>query len=508
MLVVLDELNRDGDARPLTQEAYVELLGERELPGAREGRGALLVGERSLNGTKGRQPDHEGQDGEQERWHDEAMPPIGREEDPTEKLHRRAIVAERRQIHHNGFVPGDVGVTPPEQMRQSEGSTCRRGWHARIDLGMNSKASRFGVRVGLALRQNRGALLFIAAWLLANYVIFVRWFALPRTSAALVALCVSKASGGWPSVYQSFTEVVVFGVIASVVVTNVTRKYRPEETCRALAQRSSGHVVVIGWTNLGRRVADMVTAAGRSVVIVEENAALVAALVNEERPLVIGSAQERGVLEDAAVRTAKIVVIATDDLETAAVASRLVREVNATCELVIRCPDDEVGAVLAKTYRARAVSTSRLAASFIQGQAVKARARAVVVLGKNNFGDRVVEALADKRIPHSFADVTEDTAKLAAAGVAEADMVIVCDDDLGKNLVRVDRIRDLNKRARIICRAFHDDAAEVLGRPPFDCVVLSTSKYASEWLARSGAFREVGITDVPVISARVMLASA
>ena len=372
---------------------------------------------------------------------------------------------------------------------------------------MNSKASRFGVRAGLALRQNRVALLFIVSWLFANYVVFVRSFGLGRAGAALVALCVSKASGGWPSVYQSFTEVVVFGVIASVVVTNVTRKYRPEQTCLALAQRSTGHVVVIGWTNLGRRVADLVTEAGRSVVVVEENASLVAALVHEEHPLVIGSAQERGVLEDASVRRAKVVVIATDDLETAAVASRLVREVNATCELIIRCPDDDVGAVLAKTYRARAVSTSRLAASFIQGQAIKARARSVVVLGRNNVGERVIEALAEKRIPYSFADVTEDVAKLEAAGVAEADMVIVCDDDLGKNLVRVDRIRDLNKRTRIICRAFHDEAAELLGRPPFDCVVISTSKYATEALARAGAFREVGITDVPERTARALLAT-
>jgi Trk K+ transport system NAD-binding subunit len=373
---------------------------------------------------------------------------------------------------------------------------------------MNSKVSRFWVRAGLALRQNRGALLFIASWLVANYAVFFRSFGMSRSAAALVALCVSKASGGWPSIYQSFTEVVVFGVLASVVVTNVTRKYRPEQTCRALAQRSSGHVVVVGWTNLGRRVADLVTDAGRSVVVVEEDATLVAALVHDERPLVVGSAQERAVLEDAAVRSAKVVVIATDDLETAAVASRLVRELNATCELIIRCPDDDVGAVLAKTYRARAVSTSRLAASFIQGQAVKARARAVVVLGRNNVGDRVIEALADKRIPYSFADVTEDVEKLRAAGVAEADLVVVCDDDLGKNLVRVDRIRDLNRRARIICRAFHDDAAEVLGRPPFDCVVFSTSKHASESLARAGAFREVGITDVPERASRTMLASA
>jgi Trk K+ transport system NAD-binding subunit len=372
---------------------------------------------------------------------------------------------------------------------------------------MQSKVSRFWVRAGLALRQNRSALLFILAWLVVNYVILVRSFGMGRSGAALVAICVTKASGGWPSFYQSFTEVVVFGAVASLVVTNVTSKYRPQETCRALASRSSNHVVVVGWTNLGRRIADMVGDAGCPVVIVEENEALVAALVQEERALVIGSAQERAVLEHAAVRRAKVVVIATDDLETAAVASRLVREMNATCELIVRCADDDVGAVLAKTYRARAVSTSRLAASFIQGQAVKARARAVVVLGKNNVGERVAEALAEKRIPYSFADVTEDVAKLAAAGVGEADMVVVCDDDLGKNLIRVDRIRDLNKRTRVICRAFHDEAAEVLGRAPFDCVVLSTSKYASESLARAGAFREVGITDVPERVARTMLAT-
>jgi len=373
---------------------------------------------------------------------------------------------------------------------------------------MQTKISRIWVRGGLALRQNRGALLFIAAWLMVNYVLLVREFHLSRSSAALVAICVTKASGGWPGIYQSFTEVVVFGLVASLVVANVTRHYRPEATCRALASRASGHVVVIGWTNLGRRVADLVEAADRTVVVVEENPDLVSALVHDERPLVIGSAQERVVLESAAVSRAKVVVIATDALETAAVACRLVREMNASCELVVRCPDDDIGAVLAKTYRARAVSTSRLAAEFIQGQAVKARARAVVVLGKNSVGDRVVDALNEKRIPHHYAEVTDDVAKLTAAGVPQADMVVVCDDDLGKNLIRVDRIRDLNKRTRIICRAFHDEAAEVLSRAPFECIVISTSKHASEALARQGAFRELGITDVPERKVRALLAPA
>ena len=161
---------------------------------------------------------------------------------------------------------------------------------------MQSKVNRFWVRAGLALRQNRSALLFIVAWLLVNYAILVRSFGMSRGDAALVAICATKAAGGWTGFYQSFTEVFVFGLVASLIVTNVTRKYRPEETCRALASRSSGHVVVIGWTNLGRRIADMVTHAGRPVVVVEENPALVTALVQEERPLVIGSGQERFVL--------------------------------------------------------------------------------------------------------------------------------------------------------------------------------------------------------------------
>ncbi|MBX3186822.1 MAG: NAD-binding protein [Labilithrix sp.] len=373
---------------------------------------------------------------------------------------------------------------------------------------MQRRFSKWWVRAGLAVRQNRAALLFIAAWLVSNFMVLVRIFGMPKLAALLVAVCVTKASGGWPSLYQSFTQVVVFGLVASALVTNVTRRYRPEETCRALAARSSDHVVVIGWTNLGRRIFDLVTDAGKPVVVVEEKAELIVPLVRDEQPAVIGSAQERQVLVDASVARARVVVIATDDLETAAVASRLVREMNASCELVVRCPDDDVGALLAKTHRARAVSTSRMAADVIQTFAVKARARAVVVLGKNSVGERAAEALAHKRIPFVHVEVTEDPAALAAAGVAQADLVVVCDDDLGKNLIRVDRIRDVNKRAKILCRAFHDEAAEILARPPFDCTVLSTSKVACEALAKAGALREVGIDDVPAPKVRALLATA
>jgi Trk K+ transport system NAD-binding subunit len=120
---------------------------------------------------------------------------------------------------------------------------------------------------------------------------------------------------------------------------------------------------------------------------------------------------------------------------------------------------------------------------------MKLRSKKAVVFGKNNVGDRTTEALAEKRIAVTHVESTSDCAALTAAGVAEADLVVLCEDDLGENLVRVDRIRDLNKRTRIVCRAFHDDAAQILARAPFDCVVLSTSRHAAESLVRSGVFR-------------------
>jgi Trk K+ transport system NAD-binding subunit len=356
---------------------------------------------------------------------------------------------------------------------------------------VKSRFHKLLVRTKLALRQNRAAIAFVLGWVVVNTVLLSRTLGL--RDAALVAVCITKMPGGWIGAYQAFTEVVVFGLVASVVFGNVTRKYRPEETSRAIARDAAGHVVVIGWNNLGQRIWEMAESANRLAVVIESNPDLVQSLVRDEDPVVIGSPRDREVLEDAGVASARVVIIATEDLEDAAVACRIVRELNAECELVVRCADADVGDVLAKTYRARAISTSRLAASFIQSHALKLRAKNVIVFGANEVGERSAAAIAEKRIPVQYFASTSRPEELAQAGVAEADLVVLCDDDLGDNLIRVDRIRDLNKRTRIVVRAFHEDAAEILTRPPFDCTVLSTSRNAAESLARAGVFKEIGI---------------
>lgn len=313
------------------------------------------------------------------------------------------------------------------------------------------------MRVTLAFRQNWLAIVFVLAWLGGN--------------AALFGLRMAR----WPSACQSFTDVVVFGFVVSMIVTNVTRRYRPEETCRALASGLRGHTVVVGYTNFGRRIVDM----AKNVAVIESNRELLTEKIVAEEPLVVGDAQDRAVLESAAVARAKRVVIATDDLETAAVAARHVRDLNESCELVIRCPDDDVGAVLAKAYRAKALSTSKIAATWICAYALRERRQQVMIIGRNNIGKRVQEALDHKRVANTLVDLTDD----APAGVENADLVVMCDDDLGKNLLRIDRIRDrVRPGTKIVCRAFQESAAEVLKRPPLDCVVFSSSKLAADTL--------------------------
>lgn len=378
---------------------------------------------------------------------------------------------------------------------------CTEGVLSELDrahvMGM-SQATKLGwMRARLAVRQNRAALVFVVVWVALAFGVLVEIVGLRPGRALAVATCLVKGDGGLVGTYQTFTQLVVFGLVVSTVVTNVTRRYRPEETSRALAGEARDHVVVVGLSNLGRRAVDRMVANGASVVVVDPDAERCSALVREGHAVVRGEGRTRSALEAASVAHAKVVLLTADDLEDVAVAARHVRALSPTCELVVRCSDDDVASVLSKAYRARVVSTSKVAAEVVLGHAKACRAKKVVVLGATSVGVKVAAALAHARIPCTLADPTESHEELSALGVPSADLVLVADDDLGKNLVLLDRIRDVAPRVKIVCRVFHDEAAELLERAPFSCVVVSSSRTALESLVRAGVFREVGVVDAP-----------
>jgi Trk K+ transport system NAD-binding subunit len=352
---------------------------------------------------------------------------------------------------------------------------------------MNPKnLQRTAARVVIALKQNRLALLFVGAWLFVSTLAFAT--AHPFVDALLLALTLRHAPDELGRLYAGFTEVVVFGAVISVVIANVTRRWRPEATAAELARHARDHFVVVGRSHLGERVRALALAAGAEVVVIDTDRARVGDLIEAEEPVVLGSARDEGVLGDAAVARAAVVVVATDDLDEAAIACRAVRARNPRCELVVRFADDDVGKALARAHGARAISTSRLAASHIAERAARIGARRAVVCGANGLARRVTATLRDAGL--DVVGVASEH-ELVAAPLAEAHLVVFADDDLGTNLVYADRVRDVNATVEIVARVFHEDAAEILARAPFRCTLLSTSRLAAESLVREGLLRRV-----------------
>lgn len=359
--------------------------------------------------------------------------------------------------------------------------------------------------------QHRGVLALLVLWLLVNVAVFAVPLRLGLARALATVFFFDNAPGPWGNFYKTFSDVVVFGLLIGVYVSDQGRRYRPEETCRALASELRDHAVIVGWTHLGERLHALCVAQGVPVVVLEPSRTAVEALIREEHPLVVGSTEDPKDLEAAGVPRAALVLLAGDDLEAVTLGCHHVRALNRDCKLLARCPDEDVGEVLARIYKARVVSTSKLAARRVADYAERHGVRRCVVLGANSIGRKVVSTLRGRSLEVTVVDTDRsaleglpagtrtqhgkpsDPAVLEAAGVPAAELVLLADDDLGRNLVVAERVRDLNASCRILCRVFHEEASNLLTQEPFRCEVVSTSKHAVDTLRKDGSLNSLGL---------------
>lgn len=379
-----------------------------------------------------------------------------------------------------------------------------------------STTHRRRVRAQLLLQQNRAAILVVLLWFLGNYLIFTGALHHSAREALLTLFYFREDPSKWGHFYMIMSDFVVFGMVVSVVATGVSRHYRPEQTCAILAESARDHVVVIGYTNLGKRVVELCHHHKVPVVVVDPDRERVATLVQNEQPLVIESASEASAMRAASVHRAKVVVIAEDGVEAGAIAARKVRAMAPKVTLVVRCADDDVGQVLARAYEAKVISTSRLAARHVEQSASKHGPKRCVLVGNNGLSARIYAVLRTRGIdvkiiddseqksrvePGSPAVAAEDIVKgaatdydtLRASGAHDAELVVLTGENLGHALVTCERVRDLNANARVIVRVFHEDAAAILTQSPFRAEVVSSSRHALRTLVREGAFEAVGI---------------
>ncbi len=107
------------------------------------------------------------------------------------------------------------------------------------------------------------------------------------------------------------TAFYLFAAVTQFVVEGQLRDLVGRMAMKRRIEQLEGHVVICGFGRMGRVVAQEVARSAGTVVVIERDPAREAELVQSELLYVIGSALEERVLEDAGLRRARAIVVAT-----------------------------------------------------------------------------------------------------------------------------------------------------------------------------------------------------
>jgi CPA2 family monovalent cation:H+ antiporter-2 len=126
---------------------------------------------------------------------------------------------------------------------------------------------------------------------------------------------------------------------------------RPDDPLAALPMTTdlkqlTGHVVVVGYGRVGRRIGEALTARGISIVVAEQNREIVERLRESGIKAVSGDASEAAVLLQAHVHRAALLVIATPDTLNVRKMVEIARTVNPRIESVVRTHSEEEAVLL------------------------------------------------------------------------------------------------------------------------------------------------------------------
>jgi monovalent cation/proton antiporter MnhG/PhaG subunit len=111
-------------------------------------------------------------------------------------------------------------------------------------------------------------------------------------------------------------------------------------------KRLTGQVVLVGYGRVGRRIGEALIANGLSFVVVEDTRTIVEQLRKSDLPAVFGNGSEPGVLIQAHIQRARMLVIATPETVDARRMVEIARAVNPRIEIVVRTHSEEAAARL------------------------------------------------------------------------------------------------------------------------------------------------------------------
>jgi hypothetical protein len=219
----------------------------------------------------------------------------------------------------------------------------------------------FIIRAKIFLRSCRWGFAILAAWFAFGTFAFYHWERSSLSEAMKVALFIRfQPSDFWP-IYSIWGQWVVFGVVISLFVLQALQRYNPLEACRMLAREMNNHAIIVGYTHLGARVVEHFRRTAQPYVLIDRNPAVVDDLVRAGEPIIVDNAGEETTLTDAGVERASLVVIATNNIDTALLVTKRARQRNKQVPIIVRCYLDEFTEILEGLGATEIISSSKSA---------------------------------------------------------------------------------------------------------------------------------------------------
>jgi hypothetical protein len=215
------------------------------------------------------------------------------------------------------------------------------------------------LKTRLIVKDNRGILCVLGAWFLFAFLVYRFAHGLSLWDALRASLFCKTVKGDFANAYTTWTQGIIFGVTFSLLFQNIIAKYNPERSCRMLAKEMHGHIVVVGYSNLGHRLVQYFRKENIPCCVVERDRDKVDDLLREGEPVVVDDARQLDAIEDANVAEAKVVIVASNNLETALLVTKRVRDRNKTCRIIARCFQDEFAEILESLGATEVISSSK-----------------------------------------------------------------------------------------------------------------------------------------------------
>lgn len=126
-----------------------------------------------------------------------------------------------------------------------------------------------------------------------------------------------------------------------------------------IAKEIENHIVIIGYTHLGMRLVNYFKENKVPYCLIEKDKEKVDELLRAGDPVIVDDAKEQDALDDANINKSKVVIIASNNLETALLVTKRVRQINKDCRIITRCFQDEFVEIIESLGATEVISSSK-----------------------------------------------------------------------------------------------------------------------------------------------------